>query len=472
MLARHGRSQAHEIAGKPLTVSLALALPLLCGLLIAQTSTMGAIVLVAAVAIPFIALVEGAPLFVFLAIYPILTPWTFAGVGAEHAMGLLCLVAWGFGVLLRRQPLQLPSSLASGLILLYFLVSLISIVTMTSANSAYLIRIYVLNAALFVLAQSCAGTRVGLMRALQALVAGAAMVGLLALFSFLQGRTIPSQGLERLGLEGVGVNVFAAVLLLGSGVALGLAVGEQRKRQLSILWLVGIALTILIVLSQSRGAFVGQLMLVAVGILFGDRGRRRFLVMLPMLLVTSLVLAGIGRSGIVGEYSSRVLDLISGGEALETARPHLWEMARQAFVENPLFGVGVGNFTNPTVWYELATATSAPTWIFPLADAHSFYLSTLAELGLAGFIPLMGGLLLIVVSVARIAWRASTTRLATVSGPAYALLFGSVAFFTAIAFLPSRTLALPYVLLGIAEGFRRMTANDHLPSSGSKAGGM
>lgn len=471
MLARHGRTRTLENVSKPLIVFLALVLPLICGLLVAQTSAIVAIALAAALALPAIAMIEGAPIVVFLALYPLVSPWSFAGAGAEHAIGLFCIIAWVLGVLLRRQPLHLPSSLASYLILVFFLVSLLSIITMTSFRSEYLFRVYALNGALFLMAHSSASTMFGLMRSLLALVVGTSVAGLVALLGYLQGRTIQSQGLERLGLEGVGVNDFASVLLLGSAVAIGLALGERRTHRLSILWLVGVALTILIVLSQSRGAFVGQVMLLMVGIFFSDRGRRRFLLMIPMLLVIALVVVGAGRPGVLGEYSSRILDLISGGEALETARPHLWAMARQAFVENPLFGIGIGNFTMPTNWFELAATTSAPTWIYPLADAHSFYLSTLAELGLAGFIPLMGGIVLIAVGVARIAWRASTSRASILAGPAYAILFGCTAYFSAIALLPARTLALPYVLLGVAEGFRRMAQNGHTHGTDTTVGG-
>lgn len=461
VLSRHSRSFQLENVSNARIILLALVLSLTCGLFVAQTSTLGAIVVAAALAAPVIAVIEGAPIFAFLTLYPLVWPWSFAGMGAEHVLGLFCLTAWAFGVLLRRQPIRLPSSLASYLILTFFFLSLLSIVTMTSAYSAYLFRIFALNSMLFVMAYSSSGTISDVVRNLHALVIGTTLAGLVALLGFLQGQSIQSQGLDRLGLEGVGVNHFASVLLLGSAVAIGLALGTHRSSKLSIFWLAGLLLTILVVLSQSRGAFLGQAVLVVVGVMFVNQSRRRFLMVVPMLFVLALIAIGPRYSDVLGDYSQRMLDLISAGEVLESARPYLWEMAFQGFVDHPLFGLGIGNFTMPINWFELAIKTSAPEFIHPLAAAHSFYLGALVELGLLGFIPLIGGVVLVGFGIVRIAWRSSIGRGSMLTGPAYAILFGYATYFAAITLLPAQRLAIPYILLGVADGFRRAVENNH-----------
>lgn len=444
-----------------LILLVVLLISLICGLFVAQLAVTGAVIVVGLLVLPLVAAVEGAPIVVFLVLYPLVWPWTFAGVGAEHAVGLYCIIAWVLGLLMRRQPIHFVASPASYLILTFFVFGLLSIALLTISRSDYLFRIYALNAALFVMAAGISTTVASVKRSLQAIVIGTVSAGFIAFLGFIQGQVIESQGLSRLGLEGVGVNNFASILLLGSAVAIGLAIGEQRKQQLLMYWLAGLFLTFLIILSQSRGAFAGQILLVMVGVAFTNRSRRGLLLPAFALLGMAFTLVGGGMSGALADYSARMGNLLSGGSALEVSRPYLWKMGLQGFVDNPLFGIGVGNFTEPTNWFTLAAKTSAPRFIFSLADIHSFYIGPLVELGLVGFVPFIGGIALIGLGIARIAWRVPDIGVPALAGPAYALLFGCATFFAAIALLPAGTLAMPYVLLGLSEGFRHAVWREH-----------
>jgi tetratricopeptide (TPR) repeat protein len=65
-----------------------------------------------------------------------------------------------------------------------------------------------------------------------------------------------------------------------------------------------------------------------------------------------------------------------------TGRPQYWDAALDAYGSSPVHGVGAGN-------YELYW-NAHPEVALPLVNAHSLYLETLAELGLAGLAVVLG----------------------------------------------------------------------------------
>jgi len=102
-------------------------------------------------------------------------------------------------------------------------------------------------------------------------------------------------------------------------------------------------------------------------------------------IATVLVCAGLAVAIVVGahESSGGVQNLASGANRLVSFRSDrfdYWHVALRAFADQPLHGVGAGNWQ--LYWLRWRTITEFAT------DAHSLPLQTLAELGLVGVLAL------------------------------------------------------------------------------------
>jgi O-antigen ligase len=151
-------------------------------------------------------------------------------------------------------------------------------------------------------------------------------------------------------------------------------------------------LTLIILLTQSRGALIA---LVATGLIFfvtQARGKR-----LKSLLVGAVVAVLIlplvptsawerfrGLAWLANESTIRYAD----PEGSADARYNIWRVARQIIKENPATGIGLGA-------YQLAHATYTGRMVVPPAargfrDTHSTYLNVAAETGVPGLILFLG----------------------------------------------------------------------------------
>ena len=113
---------------------------------------------------------------------------------------------------------------------------------------------------------------------------------------------------------------------------------------------------------------------------------------------TVLVCAGLALAIVVGahESSGASQHLASGANRLTTLRSNrydYWRVALRAFAQEPLHGVGAGNWQ--LYWLRWRTITEFAT------DAHSLPLQTLAELGIVGVLALAA----FVIGIVGSAWR-------------------------------------------------------------------
>lgn len=116
-------------------------------------------------------------------------------------------------------------------------------------------------------------------------------------------------------------------------------------------------------------------------------------------IATILICAGLAVAIVVGahESSGASQNLASGANRLVTFRSNrfdYWHVALRAFSQEPLHGVGAGNWQ--LYWLRWRTITEFAT------DAHSLPLQTLAELGIVGVLALAAFL----IGLAGSAWRA------------------------------------------------------------------
>ncbi len=240
-----------------------------------------------------------------------------------------------------------------------------------------------------------------------ALLAGAALEGLLGVYQFLF-RVGPEAFLlfDRF-MRASGTfrqpNPFAGYLGLSLPVAVSLAIWAWQRamisdtpawRRLLVPLLASGAAGAMgagLLASWSRGGWLGAL--VGVGAVVILRSRRTLaLAGLGLLLLAGLgLLGGLQPERIPAPLAQRLADLptyFGGGDVLEQPitdenfavieRVAHWVAALRMWERAPWLGVGPGNYA--TVYPEVKT----PPWDDPLGHAHNIYLNVLAETGLVG----------------------------------------------------------------------------------------
>ncbi len=171
------------------------------------------------------------------------------------------------------------------------------------------------------------------------------------------------------------------------------------------------ALTIGIILSWSRGAWLG--LAAAAVVVIGMRTRRTALTVglgiLILLLAISVAGTGwlpapiVGRLGDLGSYlggSDPVRTEISDANFSVLERVAHWQAGLRMFSAHPWLGVGIGNFGAVYPNYAL------PHWYVSLGHAHNAFINFLAETGVIGF----GAFLAFWLGVGREAWRGARRR--------------------------------------------------------------
>ena len=243
-------------------------------------------------------------------------------------------------------------------------------------------------------------------------------------------------------------NDLGAIALLQLSMAVTLLESEPKGwvRWSAILGVVLIPM--LILMTQSRGVFLGVLVFVAITL----AGQRRRLRLLFRLGVVALLLAAIAPSGVwdrVGTMrhmtSTTTLDDVDGAEGSARQRYEIWRVARKIIRDHPLTGVGLGAYKPNHEQYALDTEFN------PTAqggrDTHSLYLNVLAETGYPGLVLYLGMLLTVLLTAERTRRRCRGV-LDAAARQLLVLEAGLVAFLAAATFgsLPY----LPHFLLHLA----------------------
>jgi putative inorganic carbon (HCO3(-)) transporter len=144
-----------------------------------------------------------------------------------------------------------------------------------------------------------------------------------------------------------------------------------------------------VLLSFSRGAWLGVGCAAAVMLAVASARSRRWLVPLGAALLLFAVVGALGllpasiaeRINVVAEYFGpfdvRNVDLNSENWSVVERMAH-WQAAWYMFLDHPWLGIGPGNYSTAYEQYYL------PGWLEPLGHAHNYYLNLAAELGLIG----------------------------------------------------------------------------------------
>ena len=240
-------------------------------------------------------------------------------------------------------------------------------------------------------------------------------------------------------------NDLGAMALLQLSMAVALLVSEKQGW---VRWsaLAGvIVIPMLILMTQSRGVFLGLVVFLVI-VLAGQQRRFRIVAIVGTI---ALVLAALMPAGVMGRIgtlrhatSTTTLDAVDGEAGSARQRYEIWRVAFKIIRDHPIVGVGLGAYKVNHEQYALDPEFN------PTAqggrDTHSLYFNVLAETGYPGLVLYLG----MVIGVAIRSERTRRRCKGVLDAAARQLLLlqaGLAAFLTAVIFgsLPY----LPHFLL-------------------------
>jgi O-antigen ligase len=201
------------------------------------------------------------------------------------------------------------------------------------------------------------------------------------------------QAADRLASTIQDPNYLAAFLV--AGVALGGAafVAARGHRWLQLGALTSVALCLAaFVLTGSRGGIIGLAVALIVAIAFAGRWRARIAVSALVLTISAV---GYYTIYAPEDLTQRIASASEGELDQRDTRLTIWTVAWRMAKDNPIHGVGIGNFPVESINYVLEPGTTFRTdrVIDNPPVAHNSYLGPLAELGIVGvsmFIAILG----------------------------------------------------------------------------------
>ncbi len=238
-------------------------------------------------------------------------------------------------------------------------------------------------------------------------------------------------------------NDLAAFALLQLSMAAALLTTEPKGLYRKGAITAVVLLPVLILLTQSRGAFIG---LLAFGLLALSGGRRRaralatvaVVGLCAMMVVPTSAWARFGMlKSIVGSGTESLARLEDAGSAAQ--RWQVWQTSLRIISDHPVMGVGLGAYgrVQPTYSPELGRL-----------DVHSTYLSVAAEVGFPGLLLFLGVVALPLIHAERVRRRIKQVR-PHFAEHLYLLELGLLGFMVAGIFASYARLTFLYVHLVI-----------------------
>jgi O-antigen ligase len=245
-------------------------------------------------------------------------------------------------------------------------------------------------------------------------------------------------------------NSLAAVAVAGTALAIGLLGAASVIRRVVLAASI-IVLAAAFMGTESRGGIVGAAVAVAVALAL-DRRSRRARPGGRSAQNVALVLAGVVLLAVAS-----AVELPDPGDRLlsdvDTGRGTLWSAASDAYLDHPLTGVGIGNFTE--VSYRYAERTGPFRYdllVLSPKTVHNTYLSLLVETGPVG----LGLFLLLAGSALRAGLRAERAYRSRgeidLERIARAVVVATAAFLTTSFFLSVGSAKPLWILYGLAVG--------------------
>jgi probable O-glycosylation ligase (exosortase A-associated) len=181
-------------------------------------------------------------------------------------------------------------------------------------------------------------------------------------------------------------NDLAGMCLLVLSLALGMLVLDRRRWIRACSLAGAVILPLIILLTQSRGAFVGLLALGA----FALRGQWRRAKMIIWIGIAAIALAFATpdsvwkRLGTLRDVTDEESAAQASDEGSARQRLEIWKVASTIAMENPITGVGMGAY--PKAHYITSQRPTFDPIALGARDTHSTYFNLLAETGFPGLL--------------------------------------------------------------------------------------
>ncbi len=248
-------------------------------------------------------------------------------------------------------------------------------------------------------------------------------------------------------------NDLAALALLQLSMAAALLATEPKGVYRKGAMAAAVVLPVLILLTQSRGAFIG---LLAFGLLAlsGGRRRARALAMLAVVGLSAMMVvpnSAWERFGMLKSIARSGTESLATLEDLGSAeqRWQIWQASFRIISDHPLAGVGLGAYGRVQAVYSPELGR---------ADTHSTYLNLAAEVGFPGLLLFLGVVALPLIHAERVRRRIKQVRPRSAEH-LYLLELGLLGFLVAGIFASYARLTFLYLHLVIlwssAEVYRR-----------------
>jgi O-antigen ligase len=228
-------------------------------------------------------------------------------------------------------------------------------------------------------------------------------------------------------------NDLAAYCILQLSMGLGLHALE-RKGPVRLATRLGMAVVpFLIVITKSRGAFLGFAGFLLL-VLSGQKRRGRAIGL--TILIAGIVLAVAPRGVLDRVFALQKIEQTgdvgaADEEGSAEQRYEIWKVARAVIAENPISGVGLGAY--PAAHFRMFMRGQFKQTAYGYRDTHSTYLNVMAETGAIGFLIFVLSYGLTLMDIERTRRRAKALRPYTAQ-TLFALEAGTLGFFIAAIF--------------------------------------
>lgn len=333
------------------------------------------------VLVVFADLTSGLVLFTFLTFFELIPGADSAAFGFTKVAGLLLALSWLAQVTVRADPkadvLRVHPSMGT-MLMLFIAWAGISVIwaedTGNALEAAYRLA---LNGVLFLIVYTAVRTPQDAVRVLWAFAIGATAATAYGLIA--GGGPSPYGEAARLSGEVENANELASTLVASLALSLGLAFASRDSPTLRTAALGMAAFSMLgVVLTVSRSGLVSLGVAAVAAIFLSGRWR-------PLVAALSVIVAllAVGYFALLAPPAARerVTDFEGG-----TGREDIWRVAWRMVEDEPLRGVGAGNFQNSSIHFLLVPGTlrRSDFIVDTQKVAHNVYLGTLAELGVVG----------------------------------------------------------------------------------------
>lgn len=268
---------------------------------------------------------------------------------------------------------------------------------------------------------------------------------------------VDGDGLERASGGAGDPNALAALLIPALALSAGLLAGRSLPAWAKFLVFIGLALSLgVFLLTLSRGGMIGLAVIVVAALVFGGRWKRHVLALGTVAAVATVCFYAFFADPAALE---RAITPTEGGGS---GRTDIWRMGARMFQDNPIGGIGAGNYALVSNQYLVRTGLIQVDDYILLdpKQAHNMYLDMAAETGVVGFLLFSGLIAFSLRSTLRAARRfqwAGDTDMEVLSRAAFLGLLGML---VADFFLSEQFSKQLWILLALGPALLRVATRE------------